>query len=346
MAFPSDTLISNLGEASQSGSDDYALFLKRWAGEILEVQKTMTVMEPLVQFKRLVGAKTAQFPGIGKIDGGYHTTGNSIYDSGNGILQDVLHDEITVHIDRPLMTAVALDELEEIINHYDARAPYSRAIGKFFAEKMDVYLMRLAILGSQGTQGAAGLAGVTTDHPSGNYVEASGADTSATTLLGAIKDASELMDAADVPDEGRVVIVKPAQYNLLADPASQLTDRDFGGEGNGRTADGTVFRAWGFRVMKSNLLPQDNSTAVGTGATSESVVGQNDRTYVTNARKTAALCYHPMCLGAVEAMPLQVATKFEEEYQSHFVIGKRATGMQILRPEAGVVIRTGDPATA
>ena len=244
------------------------------------------------------------------------------------------------------MTAVALDELEEIINHYDARAPYSRAIGKFFAEKMDVYLMRLAILGSQGLQGAAGLAGVTTDHPSGDYVEASGADTSATTLLGAIQDASEKMDAADVPDSDRYVFLKPAQYNLLADPASQLTDRDFGGEGNGRTADGTVFRAWGFKVMKTNLLPTDNSTAVGTGATSESVVGQNDRTYVTNARKTVALCYHPMCLGAVEAMPLQVATKWEDEFQSHFVIGKRATGLQILRPEAGVVIRSGDPATA
>ncbi len=346
MAFPSDIGVVNPGQDGVGGGDDYALFLKEFSGEVIEVARNATVMEPHVQFKRISGAKTAQFPGIGTLSGGFHTTGDNIFDTANGILQDVAHGEITVHVDRPLMTTLMIDDLEEIINHYDSRAPYARAIGKFFAETMDKYLMRLAILASQGLQGVAGLAGVTADHPSGSFVNKASSDTSPTALLAGIQEASEAMDVANVPDEGRLCFVKPAQYNLLADPASQLTDRDFGGEGNGRTADGTVHRAWGFTLVKTNLLPQDNSTAVGTGATSESVTGMNDRTYVTNARKTTALCYHEGALGAVEAMPMGVTTDWNKDFQAYDITGRRATGMQILRPEYAVVIRSGDPATA
>ena len=288
-------------------------------------------------------------PGIGTLSGGFHTTGDNIFDTANGILQDVAHGAIDVHVDRPLMTTLMIDDLEEVINHYDSRAPYARAIGKFFAEKMDVYLMRLAILASQGLQGAAGLAGVTADHPSGSFVTAASGATDPSALLTGIQAASEAMDVANVPSEGRKVFVKPAQYNLLADPASQLTDRDFGGDGNGRTADGTVHRAWGMEIVKTNLLPQDNSTATDTpvtSATSESVVGMNGRTYVTNARKTVALCYHEGALGAVEALPMSVTTDWNKDFQAYDITGRRATGMEILRPEYAVVIRTGDPATA
>jgi len=344
MAFPSDIGVVNPGQDGVGGADNYALFLKEFSGEVIEVARNMTVMEPHVQFKRLLGAKSCQFPGIGTLSGGFHTAGKNIFDTANGILQDVAHGAIDVHVDRPLMTTLMIDDLEEVINHYDSRAPYARAIGKFFAEKMDVYLMRLAILASQGLQGAAGLAGVTADHPSGSFVDSVG--TTAPNLLAAIKAAAQKMDENNVPSEGRKVFVKPEQYNLLADPASQLTDRDFGGDGNGRTADGTVYRAWGMEIVKTNLLPQDNSTAVGTGATSESVVGMNDRTYVTNARKTVALCYHEGCLGAVEAMPMSVTTDWNKDFQAYDITGRRATGMQILRPEYAVVLRSGDPATA
>jgi hypothetical protein len=347
MAFPTTVDIVNQGEIAKTG-DDYALFLKEFSGEVIEVARNSTVMEPHVQFKRISGAKSAQFPGIGTLSGGFHTTGMNIFDEANPIIQDVAHGEITVHVDRPLMTTLMIDDLEEVINHYDSRAPYARAIGKFFAETMDKYLMRLAILASQGLQGDAGLAGVTADHPSGSFVTAAAGATDPSALLTGIQAASEAMDVANVPSEGRKVFVKPAQYNLLADPASQLTDRDFGGDGNGRTADGTVHRAWGMEIVKTNLLPQDNSTATGTGAvgTAADVVGMNGRTYVTNARKTVALCYHEGCLGAVEALPMSVTTDWNKDFQAYDITGRRATGMEILRPEYAVVIRTGDPDAA
>lgn len=345
MAFPTDFAGNHPGQSNLSG-DDHALFQKLITGEVLTVFRNQVHMRPMVNFRTLRGRDRALFDGLGTISGQRHLAHTNIKDSTNGILQNVRHGQTEIRVDRPLMTAIGIDDLEETVNHYDVRMPYVNQIGKFFAEKEDVEFMRLAIKASQGAQGAGGSAGITSDHPTGAHVEAASAGTSASALLDAIQEASENFDTSNVPDDGRVCILKPAQYNLLADPASQLTDRDFGGEGNGRLADGTVFKAWGMTLMKSNLLPQDNSTSSGTGATSESTQGQLGTTYVTNARKTVALCYHPMALGAVEVFPMMVKAQWDEDFQSWFLISRQATGKGILRPEGAQVIRTGDPATA
>ena len=348
MAFPSEVSGTYLGQANLTG-DAYALFQKKFTGEILSVFRNQVFMRNIVgQFRSIAGADRALFNAVGTVSGERHLAHDNIMDATNGILQTIRLGDVEIRIDRPLMTAVMIDRLQEIMNHYDARAPFAESIGKFFAEKEDVEFMRLAIKASQGIQGAGGLSGVTSDHPSGSFVTAASALTNVSALLAGIQEASETMDTNLVPDDGRrYCFLKPAQYNLLADPASQLTDRDFGGEGNGVYANGTVLKAWGFKLIKTNLLPTDNSTSSGTGATSESVIGQNNtNSYVTNARKTAALCYHPMTLGALEAIPMAMNTIWKDDYEAHRITAIQATGKGVLRPEGAIVIRTGDPATA
>lgn len=334
MAFPNVIDTNPLGQVNLAGSD-LALFLKIFSGEVIERAKEFTIMDSKVVKRVLKNAQTAQFPGIGQLSGAYHARGQDILDESatNPIIQQVKHGELTIQVDRPLMTAVGVDDLESIVNHYDVRGPYANAFAKFFMERWDRDVMRLML---KAATAASGTYAVTTDHPDGAIITETNADTVAADLLSALEEAERDMDEKMVASEGRYCLLKPQQYNLLTGPSAALLDRDFGGEGNGRAQDGTVMRAWGFDIIKTNLLPQDDSTG-------ESTTGQNGETYIVDARNTVALCGAPGAIGAVEAMPLAMSTEKDWKTRQDVLIGSRATGLGVLRPEHCIQIRTAAP---
>lgn len=335
MAFPDVINTNPLGQENLAGSE-LALFLKIFGGEVIERVKTMTLMEDKVMLRKVRGAQTVQFPGIGELSGAYHARGQNILDeaaTGGSIIQQVKHGELTIQVDRPLMSAVGIDDLEDVINHYDVRGPYSRAFAKFFAERWDRDVMRLML---KAATAAASTYTVTDDHDDGYIVTNASAGTDAAELLSALEEAERRFDEVDVPAEGRYVVLKPQQYNLLTGPSAALLDRDFGGEGNGRAADGTIMKAWGFTILKSNLLPQDNSTG-------ESVTGMNGETYIVDARNTVALCFAKDAIGGVEALPLTFSAEPDWQTQQTVLVGRRATGLGVLRPERCIQIRSAAP---
>jgi len=334
MAFPNTISTNPLGQVNLGGSE-LALFLKIFSGEVIERAKEFTVMDSKVTKRILKGAQTAQFPGIGQLSGAYHARGQDILDESatSPIIQQVKHGELTIQVDRPLMTAVGVDDLESIVNHYDVRGPYANAFAKFFMERWDRDVMRLMIKAAQ----ASGTYAVTTDHPDGLVINQASSDTDASQLLLALEKAERDMDEKMVSPEGRYVLLKPQQYNLLTGPSAALLDTDFGGDGNGRAQDGTIKRAWGFEVIKSNLVPQDDSV---TGAVT---AGMNGETYFADARNTTALCGAPGAIGAVEAMPLAMSTEKDWKTRQDVLIGSRATGLGVLRPEHCIQIRTAAP---
>ena len=334
MAFPQTILTNPLGQVNLGGSD-LALFLKIFSGEVIGRAKTFTIMDSKVTKRVLKGAQTAQFPGIGELGGAYHARGQDILDEAatNPIIQQVKHGELTIQVDRPLMSAVGVDDLESIINHYDVRGPYADAFAKFFMERWDRDVMRLIIKAAANPGDNL----VTTDHDDGLVLTVPNSNDQASELLVALEQAERQMDETDVPAAGRYCLLKPAQYNLLTGPSAALLDRDFGGDGNGRAQDGTIMRAWGFDIVKSNLVPTDDSTA-------ESVTGQNGETYIADARLTTAICSAPGAIGAVEAMPLTMSTEKDWKTRQDVLIGSRATGLGVLRPERCIQVRSGTPA--
>ena len=79
----------------------------------------------------------------GTVQANYHTAGNEITG------QAIKHNEKVINIDDMLLADVFVAEVEELKNHYDVRAEYSKEMGQALANKVDKHLLSLAILASK-----------------------------------------------------------------------------------------------------------------------------------------------------------------------------------------------------
>jgi len=339
MAWPSDYAGSPAGNdfsligAQDSAGDERGLFLKVWSGEVLEVFQKMTVMLERVMFRDLTTGKNAQFPAVGSASVGYHSRGQNIFDPTNGLLAQVDFGERVIDVDRPLLALELVDELQEIINHYEVRAPLTRALARAHAEIVDKHLQRLLIVAATEVDANQ----PNQDFPSNANHVITAATLSASELIKSFRTAAQRFDEADVPKDNRWVIVAPQTYYTLIDAAEGFTHRDVTANINGGLDVGEVNSAFGFTILNSNVLPVDNSTATGTN---EDTTGQVGETYVVDATNTLAVCFHPMCLGSVRSMPITVDIEWRSEYQAWAIIAKQAIGHGILRPEAAIQIKS------
>ena len=144
----------------------------------------------------------------------------------------------------------------------DAQRSLLISQSKYFAFEVDDIDMRQAanggaLMNEAASEAAYGLADVADQYVAGLYTEVQAANAISTTAITdpakAVKGLLDLktkLDAADVPTQGRYVVVPPWYLNLLLQ--SDLFARvDASGTSEG-LRNGTVGRAWGFDVMMSN----------------------------------------------------------------------------------------------
>ena len=114
MAF-NDTLFSSTNVAGRVGSklgtgEASALFLKKFAGEVMTVFDEKNIMKPLHTIRTISKGKSAQFPIIGTAAAGYYTPGTDILsvqtagDGSKGGLNHFKQTETLIHIDKLLMS--------------------------------------------------------------------------------------------------------------------------------------------------------------------------------------------------------------------------------------------------
>ena len=120
MAGEGGALRSGLGEYNATG-DDYALFLKKWSGEILTTFEETNVMKSLHMVRSIQSGKSAQFPVIGTATTKYHTPGESVITDAGLYLNQIKHGERLIWVDKLLTSSVFVAKVEEIINHYEER---------------------------------------------------------------------------------------------------------------------------------------------------------------------------------------------------------------------------------
>ena len=77
-----NTTPSRAGQINSAG-DVSALFLKKFAGEILTTFEENNVFKPLHTVRTIESGKSAQFPVTGIATASYHTPGENIADAGN-----------------------------------------------------------------------------------------------------------------------------------------------------------------------------------------------------------------------------------------------------------------------
>lgn len=308
-----DAILTLPGQLNGTGLSD-AQFLKIFSGEVMTAFEERNVMKGLHQERTISQGKSASFPTIWKANARYHVPGTPILGSNK-----ILHGERVITIDDLLIADVALYDLDEAKNHYDIRSEYSKQLGAALAREYDQKTLRVAIL-------AARTAGAVTGAPGGTVLLHADYATDGKKLAEGIFKCAQTFDEKDVPEEDRNVVVKPAQYYMLAQ-TTDLINKDWGGAGV--YAEGKILKVANITIVKSNNLPAGVVTAKD---------GEKN-TYDGDFSKTVAACFTRHALGTVKLRDLTVqksGADFNIMYQSTLMVAKYAMGHGVLRSECAI----------
>lgn len=312
----------------QLAGDTRALMLDLFGGEVLTAFETATVMRDKHQVKALSKGRSFKFPAIWKAGGGYHTPGTEITG------RQIAHTEITVEPDDKLISDVFISDIDELLNHYDVRAPYTKELGEFLARRFDANVIRTIILAARG--GA-----LFTGDTGGTGIQDANFATDGQALLDGISLAKQAMEEKDVPVYAHPVhaLFKPAQWYLMARTDRNL-NKDYGGQGSLTSMRLTTVDD--IAVHKSNIASevfgQDNTVAPYTTAGDEDFLPAS---YRAKFGTTAGIVWTPMaaCTALVQDVGFQIDP--QPRKQGDLLIARLMVGTRKLRTKCAVELRTG-----
>lgn len=309
---------TRLGETNQAGSAYTGLFLEVFGGEVMGIYQDATVAMNRHVVRNITSGKSAQFPAYGRVAAGYHTVGVELLGQTANVAEQ------TILIDDMLVADVFLAEIDELMNHFDMSAPYASEIAFALANANDQNILRLAVLAARGSA-------TVSDGDGGTIVTDSDGDTSAASLLASVFSAQQSMDEKNIPQEGRQLFLKPAQYSLLAQNTTIL-DADYssrpGDLGKGTTGPSLA----NFELVKSNNV-----------ATTNNITGPS--AYQGNFNNSFASATHSSAIGTVQLKGLVVEGTRDPRRLGHLLTARQAIGSDILRPESAVEFRTAASTT-
>ena len=335
----------------EGGSDNDALFLKKFSGEILQTFEESNIFKPLHTIRTIESGKSAQFPVTGIASASYHTPGENIADGGNSYLSDIKKTEKIITIDKMLVASTFLANIDDVKNHYDIRSVYSNELGKALAVRFDTALAKVFIAaarsGANLTQ--VGKGGSILDVSANTFVNFGDAnadvtDPSGAELVAALFSAAQRMDEHDVPSDGRFCILRPQEYYKLVTGAddsngfslTSAINKDIGGAGS--LAAGNVPQIAGISIFKSNHIPSTDLSAVssGDGEANNDVFGGNGIGYNGNFTNTKGIVSHSAAVGTVKLLDLATESEYQIERQGTLFVAKYAMGHGVLRPECAI----------
>jgi hypothetical protein len=309
--------VSRLGQANATG-DALALFLKKFAGEVLTAFLRKSVMNTRHLVRQLGGgAKTAQFPATWRATAGYVTPGSEVAQS------VIKHGERTIGVDYPLVSSNYIAQWDELVNHFDVRSIYSSMQADALANSFDSTVQIVLGLAARGTDIFGN------DAPDGLAITNASAGTNGETLASIAFDIAQRFDENDVPSEDRYLFVKPAQYYLLGQ-TTKVLNRDWN-VANGAYAEGTVLKVGGLEIVKTNNVPQTNIASSPAGA---------NNTYHGNFSTTVCLAGHKSAIGTVRLMDVASESAWIIEKQATLLLSKMIVGSGVLRPECAAEVKT------
>lgn len=317
---PQTTTPSRLGQVNAAG-DAKALFLKKFAGEILTAFHDAQVMMDKHLVRTIENGKSASFPATGTATAGYHTPGQNILDGNNSLLNSINHNEVIVNIDDLLIAATFIANIDEAMNHYDVRSIYSTELGQALAQAFDKNVLQRVLLSAR----------VTTPNVTGGLVgtkllKGPAVETDPRVLAKAIAEAVQKLYENKTPQNAEIfAAVRPAQYMALVQD-DKILSKNIGGSGS--YSDGKVLRISGAQIVMTNNLPSTNIAAK---------TGENN-TYSGDFTSTVAAVWTKDAVGTVKLLDLATENDYKVEYQGTLFVAKYAMGHGTLRPERAVEI--------
>jgi len=364
--------LTRLG-AQNFGTDQRALYLKLFSGEMFKGFQNNTIARDLVMKRTLRGGKSLQFIYTGRTKAEFHTPGNSILGNEDGAPPVA---EKTITCDDLLISSAFVYEMDEVLSHYDLRSEISRKIGYALAEQYDRLIFRAI---AKGARKASPVSATNYAEPGGTQIQVgsgTGALTDAydsTKLISAFYDAAAALDEKGVSMDGRVAVLNPRQYYELiqAIGTNGLVNRDV--QGTALQSGQGIVEIAGIKIYKSMNIPffgkygmdygnmPTGSVAPGNRGdflgpsledadqvASGSYGVQNDYGTASEFGSTSCgLIFQREAAGCVEAIGPQVQVTSGDAsiiYQGDVIVGRLAMGADYLNPAAAVELYATDTA--
>ena len=365
--------LTNLG-AQNLGTDNRALYLKLFSGEMIKGFEYNAIARDLVMKRTLKNGRSLQFIYTGRMEAEYHTRGQSILGNTDG---SPPVNEKTITVDDLLISSAFVYELDETLAHYDLRSEISRKIGYALAQKYDRLIFRAIARGARALSPVQCSSSKSMEEPGGTQIQVGGGSNAsdaynAGNLVTAFYDAAAALDEKGVSTEGRVAVLNPRQYYaLIQDVGSNgLVNRDV--QGTAKQSGQGIIEIAGIKIYKSMNIPffgqygtkydpASPTAATDPGVTDpgntgdfvsealedgrNSVTGvNNDYGQQSNFSNSCGLIFQREAAGCVEAIGPQVQVTSGDVstiYQGDVILGRLAMGADYLNPAACVELFAG-----
>jgi hypothetical protein len=255
--------------------------------------------------------------------------------------------DYTVSVTRHMESSFMIEDILDVQSAYNLRGEYTREAGYALARDLDNFVLaQRAAINNFAAQRI-----FNTD------TNAQGGANPRSLDAAAILAAKEILDLADIPEEGRVLLVGKQQYNDLLTIDQFVRWEWTNGNGSAPTTTGKVGELYGIPVVATTQIGLNSATGYinGTGATPQPTPGVASSPYLPDQDSFTAL---PTTIGATPvpaitallchtdwlALAVQMEPRVQSDYVSQFLastfISDHLYGAKLFRPEAAVVIHT------
>jgi hypothetical protein len=333
----SNASITYSAQNKSTGSTD-ALRLTQYAGEVLTAFESKRIMRELIRTRSISGGKTAQFPAVFKTWAGIHTPGTEL------LGQQIDKTEITVTADGLLISDLYVDRIDEMLTHYDLRAPYAEAQGHAIGRAYDAMASQLVAASAYGAELFTGDGGGTqvTESASQDF-DASGSD-----LIDALNTGKLTMEQKDVDVDNLNAVFLPLQWALIAN-SDQNINQDFGGEGSvarqvlRTVSDITIHKSNAFLFGK-DVTPYNASTnadgLVGHPTDPRRLPANLPTKYHRDMARVRGLLFSPDAAAMLHVLDLNTEATWDARRRATLLIAEMCAGGDPLRTKCAAVLQT------
>ena len=290
-----------IGTGAVSGSGDEALNIPElWAKEIQENRVNNLVMWALIdgRLSSEISQKgdTLHLNFLDEI-----TDDTSVNSAVSGLTIDGLDtDQIDLIIDRYIRKVLGVHDVLKAQSAYEFRAPYTARLGRYLDRALDEEVMRKAVAGA------------------GKTITVTG-NTNKTLAFADVVNAAAELDAANVPIEGRAIVINGYGLGDLRQVPEFTAFKETGESGLVKGVTGLVGEIYGMNVYVSN--------AVST----------------TGGNYNFLMLHRSAVIGAVQSVP-----SFESDRDKvdgiDFIAGAQLWGVKVLR--ADHIVKITRPVTS
>ena len=301
-----------------------------WSDEVIAAYQKNLKMAPLVKRLAMTGKKGDVIHVPKPVRGSASAKSEAVAVT----IQANLESELTITVDRHFEYSRLIEDIVEVQALSSLRQFYTEDAGYQLALKVDTDLINAATGFGDGTRTQTPAnTGANWVNSNSYYVNAaSGLATYAADTVTSgdnftdldLREAIKLMDDADVPMDGRCLVIPPAARKSIMGIDRYVSSDFVGGRG---VESGLIGNLYGVDVYVSSNAPVIEAAA------------QNSASSVDTR---GCLFFHKDALVMAEQMAVRSQTQYKQEYLSTLYTADTLYGVEVYRPEAGFIIAIAD----